>query len=69
MNDYFLKSMIRQRQEQILDAVTMARLSRLDRPRLNCRRRKIIRVLHSFFRRWARHKVLRQPVLEEGKYV
>ena len=69
MNDYFLKSMIRQRHEQISDEVAAARLSRLDRPRLNCQTRKITRTFFSRIGQWTRPKALREPAIEEGKYV
>ena len=69
MNDYFLKGMIRQRHEQILDEVARARLSRLDRPSLDCQTSKIIGIFYSFIRQWTRPKAHRKPALEEGNYV
>jgi len=69
MNDYFLRSMIRQRHEQILDEVTTARLSRLDRPCSNCRMNKVIHMLNAFIGQWTKPKAHRQPALEEGNNV
>lgn len=66
MNDYLLKSMMRQRHEQILDEVTRARLSRLDRPCLNNRMKKVIHTLNSFLGQRIRPKNHRQPVLDES---
>jgi hypothetical protein len=66
MNDYLLKSMMRQRHEQILDEVTRARLSRLDRPCLNSRMKKVIHKLNSFLGQRIRPKNHRQTVLEES---
>ena len=69
MNDYFLRSMMRQRHEQILAEVRAARLSQLDRPRMGCGLKKKICMFRSFFRQSKSSMVYKRPVLDERKSI
>ena len=66
MNEYLLRSMMRERHEQILEEVTRARLSRLDRPRLNSRMKEVIHIVKSFLVQRIKPKNHRQPLLDES---
>ena len=69
MNDYFLRNMIRQRHEQILDEVSAARLSRLDRPRLNYGLKKMTRMFFSVLRLCKSPTVFIRTALDERKRI
>jgi len=48
MNDYFLRILIRQRHREILEEISAARLSCLNRPATNGRMEGMARILRSF---------------------
>jgi len=52
MNDYLLRSMMRQRHEQILTEVNLSRTLPTDRPQLDCGLMEKIRMVWSSFRLW-----------------
>ncbi len=48
MDDYFVRLLIRQRHAEILKEVRAARLSRLNRPAMNARKKGMMRMFRSF---------------------
>ena len=69
MNDYFLRSMIRQRHEQIKSEIRSAQLSRLDRPRIEWGLKKMIRMFGSFLWQWKSTVFNGRPAFDERKRI
>jgi len=69
MNEYFIRSMTRQRHEQILAEVRRSRLSQLDRPRMTGGIKKMILGLCSFLMQRKRPMVYRRTAMDESESI
>ena len=69
MNDYLLRSMIRQRHAQIKAEIRSSQLSRLERPRMECRLKKMISRFGSYFRQLKNTVGNSRPAFVERKRI
>lgn len=69
MNDFFIRSMIRQRHEQILVEVRAARIPQQEHQRTTRKMKNGFRMFLSFFMQWKRSMVCSRPALDERKSI
>ena len=69
MNEYFIRSLIRQRHEQILAEVRKSRLSQSDRPHMTGGLMKMSFVLCSFLMQRKRPMVYQRPAMDKSESI